>query len=263
MMGDKDENEMSMAVARSVMAEQPRDVLARIFRLGACPFAIQRIQGSVELREEAASWMEVLARPTPAAAQVSTDAVIAYAEECGAGMEFDEIMIAQGCAWAMSDQARGARVSLNVTASTVRSGQLSSIVLRQLDRFGLDAGRVVVELPERAPIHDFARLRRELERLGKHGVQIALDDLGGGHANLRLLSGMTATIAKIDAGFLQDAHSVDVQARVLRELVQMLKRLGVEVVVEGVESQSGLDVVQPMRVWMQGYAIDMPRAVRL
>jgi hypothetical protein len=33
--------------------------------------------------------------------------------------------------------------------------------------------------------------------------------------------------------------------------------------VEGVESQSGLDVVQPMRVWMQGYAIDMPRAVRL
>jgi EAL domain-containing protein (putative c-di-GMP-specific phosphodiesterase class I) len=255
----KDDADMGISAATCTVSDvdTAQAVLGRILRDRACPFASQIIQAPGGGRDDA-QWFEVLARP---AADGLTAPVVELADDTGVGLEFDEIMLTQACAWA-AKQRQVQRISVNLTTTTVQSGRMAALVLRVLDRTGLDASKLILEVPERAPLHDLWRVRQELARLGQHGVRCALDDVGGGHANLRLISGMTATIAKIDASLLVDALQIDTNARVLRELVGMLKRLGIEVVVEGVECANGLELVRSLSVWMQGFAIDAPKTVQ-
>ena len=116
---------------------------------------------------------------------------------------------------------------------------------------------VVVELTERAELdeEEFAGFK---ERYRTMNVQTAIDDYGTGYSNLQKIVALPFKIIKIDKSLvdnMDDARMRDV----IIQTVTILKKIGVEIVVEGVESKEASDWFEKIGCdFIQGYYYAKP-----
>lgn len=145
------------------------------------------------------------------------------------------------------------RVSVNFSDPELRDPRLVERIQWELDRFGLTAERLGIEVLETviagAPEGIVARNIVELGRIGCH---IDLDDFGTGHASITSLRRFKVHRLKIDRSFVTRIDRDEEQHRMLAAVLGMADRLGLETIAEGVESvgehallsQLGCDHVQ-------------------
>lgn len=81
-------------------------------------------------------------------------------------------------------------VSVNISPTTALDPQLADLVARG------PAGRIVVELTEHHRVECYDSLLEALEALRRHGVHIAVDDAGAGHAGLQHILRLRPEILK-------------------------------------------------------------------
>jgi EAL domain-containing protein (putative c-di-GMP-specific phosphodiesterase class I) len=117
---------------------------------------------------------------------------------------------------------------------------------------GLGADRLCLEISERYELKSVTNAKAILGRYQDQGFRIALDDYGAGFSGLQLLYHTEPDYIKIDRFFIQD---IDADARkrlFIANIVNTAHALGIEVIAEGVETQSeyvtcgeiGCDMVQ-------------------
>jgi EAL domain-containing protein (putative c-di-GMP-specific phosphodiesterase class I) len=155
------------------------------------------------------------------------------------------------------------RMSLNVHASTLgRDPGFPEFLLGHAADAGIEPARLVVEIVEHAPPLDVPGFRRALEELREAGVAIALDDVGLGHSNYKMILDVRPEIYKLDrylvAGALRDPY----RQIILDSLARMVRRLEARAVAEGVEDPDELVAVQSAGIdLIQGFlfARPMPR----
>ena len=155
------------------------------------------------------------------------------------------------------------RLSVNAHASTLgRDPEFPTAVRAMADATGIETSRLTVEIIEHAHGWDGVTFDRALASLRAMGVQIALDDVGLGHSNYRMILDTRPDYLKIDRYFVHGAHS-DVQRRaVLESIAQLALRLGARVVGEGVEAASDLLPLHEFGIELaQGYLFAPPLAV--
>ncbi|KAB7627607.1 bifunctional diguanylate cyclase/phosphodiesterase [Alkalilimnicola sp. S0819] len=129
------------------------------------------------------------------------------------------------------------RLFLNVTPQTVmeadfRSGETS----RFLAEHGLSGNRVVIELTEQFPIHDYDVMRAAVQHYRAMGFSIAMDDLGAGYSGLRQWSELRPDYVKIDRHFVQGVDQDSGKRDFVRSIMEMARSLGCQVVAEGIET---------------------------
>src|SRR3954467_9356773 len=73
----------------------------------------------------------------------------------------------------------GLYLALNVSPELLGRPELEAVVRAEHER------ALVVELTEHQPVEDYAALDVALERLRRHGVRVAVDDVGSGFASFR------------------------------------------------------------------------------
>jgi PAS domain S-box-containing protein/diguanylate cyclase (GGDEF)-like protein len=149
-------------------------------------------------------------------------------------------------------------IAVNVSARHVRSGELVPDVLTALERSGLPATRLIVEITESVLLDD-AHVIEDLATLRQLGVRIAVDDFGTGWSSLAYLVGMPVDVLKMDQHFLANVEH-DPQARALcRGVLQLGTSLGLPVIVEGVTSEGQLSVLRDMgHRYLQGFVFSRP-----
>ncbi len=145
------------------------------------------------------------------------------------------------------------KVSVNFSDIELRSPHLVDRIKWELDRFGMPASRLGVEVLETV-IADSPQgvTARNIVGLSQLGCQIDLDDFGTGHASITALSRFTVHRLKIDRSFVTRVDRDEDQRRMLAAVLGLADRLGLETVAEGVESvaehallsQLGCDHVQ-------------------
>ncbi|MBV7394918.1 putative bifunctional diguanylate cyclase/phosphodiesterase [Mameliella sediminis] len=145
------------------------------------------------------------------------------------------------------------RVSVNFSDPELRDPRLVDRIQWELDRFGLTAERLGIEVLETviagAPEGIVAR---NIVELGKIGCHIDLDDFGTGHASITSLRRFKVHRLKIDRSFVTRIDRDEEQHRMLAAVLGLADRLGLETLAEGVESvgehallaQLGCDHVQ-------------------
>jgi EAL domain-containing protein (putative c-di-GMP-specific phosphodiesterase class I) len=145
------------------------------------------------------------------------------------------------------------RVSVNVHASTLgRDLGFPAYLLDQAAAAGIEGHRLVVEIVEHAPPLDVPSFRRALERLRAAGVSIALDDVGLGQSNYKMILDVRPDIYKLDRYLVAGAWSDPYRQVILDSLARMVRRLEARAVAEGVEDAhelvaveaAGIDLVQ-------------------
>jgi EAL domain-containing protein (putative c-di-GMP-specific phosphodiesterase class I) len=122
------------------------------------------------------------------------------------------------------------------------------------------AGRVVLELTERAPVGELPQLRERAECLRARGYRFAIDDLGGGYAGLTSLALMRPDFVKIDQALVRGIDRDPVKEKIVSTIVALCSQLGVQCIVEGVETHAERGALLAVGAdLMQGYLFSQPR----
>lgn len=129
------------------------------------------------------------------------------------------------------------------------------------------ASRVILEVTERADVTSHRELDYLATSLRELGYGVAIDDLGAGYAGLLSFLHLRPTVAKLDMGLIRNIHKDPRRQTVTQSLLQLCRELGVEVIVEGIETHEEREVLCRFGCdLMQGFLFGRPErefAVRL
>lgn len=100
------------------------------------------------------------------------------------------------------------------------------------------ADRVILEMPEGAPLHDDADVAERVSRLRKLGYRIALDDMGAGYAGLASFATLEPDVVKIDISLVRGVDVTPTKQKLVRSIVALCRDLGKSIIAEGVETNA-------------------------
>ena len=121
------------------------------------------------------------------------------------------------------------------------------------------ASRVVLEITERTSLEGQIDLRYRVAELRELGYQIAIDDLGGGHARMGTFSPLDTDFVKLDMSLVRDVDKHQLKQRLIRSVTQLCREQGTRVIGEGVETEAEADALVELGCdLLQGYLIARP-----
>jgi diguanylate cyclase (GGDEF)-like protein len=163
-----------------------------------------------------------------------------------------EWVLERACSDAAAWESR-AFVSVNVSPRQLARPELARRVAAVLERTGLEAGRLWIEITEDRPIDPNQDIA-DVQRLRDQGVHVALDDFGTGYAGLTYLQRLPADTVKIDMVFVSSIVDDRVSQGIVSAVVGLAAALDLQVVAEGVETQDQADVLADLGVTLaQGF----------
>jgi EAL domain-containing protein (putative c-di-GMP-specific phosphodiesterase class I) len=120
---------------------------------------------------------------------------------------------------------------------------------------GIDLARIIMEIVEHGVPRNAAAFGEVLAQLRGLGVRVALDDIGLGHSNYKMILDCRPDYFKIDRYFVQGAGSDFYRQAVLKSVSELARPFGARVVVEGVENGDDLAAARAAGATLfQGFA---------
>jgi diguanylate cyclase (GGDEF)-like protein len=192
---------------------------------------------------------------------ISPGEFIPIAEETSLIIQLGEWVLKQACAEAMR-WPEDVRVAVNLSPAQFKDGNLTGVVMRALARSGLAADRLELEITETVLLHDSHATIRAMGQLQKLGVRMSLDDFGTGYSSLSYLRKFPFQKIKIDGSFVRDLGADDGSVAIVRAVAGMGADLGMDIVVEGIETEAQLRIVKAEGCREgQGYFLGRPMPV--
>ncbi len=178
---------------------------------------------------------------------------IPFAEDAGLMPELGNWAIAQACRHA-AILPPNIMMAVNVSSNQFRSSSILSELRRVLDETKLDPKRLLLEITETVILSSELIAEKVLAELQNMGVMLALDDFGTGYSSLSYLQRFAFTEVKIDQSFVAGMLEFPANLAIIRAVLGMGRDLGIDVVAEGVETQSQADALSREGcVLMQGH----------
>lgn len=155
---------------------------------------------------------------------------------------------------------RDAAISVNVHASTLgRDPAFGDFLLAAADRASVPLARLTLEVVEHAPPWDSETFVRVLRRLRTLGVKIALDDVGLGQSNFKMMVEVEPDYLKLDRYFVDGCHADSDRRAVIGAVRYLSRHFGAEVIAEGVETPEDLAEIVGLGIdLIQGFLLCRP-----
>jgi diguanylate cyclase (GGDEF)-like protein/PAS domain S-box-containing protein len=184
---------------------------------------------------------------------------IPVAEETGLIGPLGAFVLRQACADAIL-WPDDTKVAVNLSPLQFRTGSLLQTVMSALERSGLAAHRLELEITETLLLERGERVLATLHALRALGVRIAMDDFGTGYSSLSYLRSFPFDKIKIDRSFVRDLSSNTDSLAIVRAIVSLGSSLGITVTAEGVECEHDLDRLRAAGCnQAQGFLFSVPR----
>jgi EAL domain-containing protein (putative c-di-GMP-specific phosphodiesterase class I) len=197
-------------------------------------------QPLIELASGTITGFEALVRwPHPDRGMISPAEFIPVAEETGLIAGLGGLMLRRACLDAVH-WPDDIRVAVNLSPLQFRVGNLLSVVMDALNKSGLQAKRLELEITETLLLEKSGEVLATLHALRALGVRISMDDFGTGYSSLSYLRSFPFDKIKIDQSFVRDlAGNREAQA-IVRSIISLGAGLGVTITAEGVETEAEL-----------------------
>jgi EAL domain-containing protein (putative c-di-GMP-specific phosphodiesterase class I) len=198
----------------------------------------------------------------PTRGMVSPADFIPLAEETGLINAIGEWVLRTACAqlqgW-LESGVPAMRVAVNLSVKQLLKKDFASTVEQVLADTGLAPSLLELEITESTLMENAQDTLTALHRLRSLGVRLSIDDFGTGYSSLSYLKRFPVDIIKIDRSFVRDvSHDAD-DAAIVTGIIALAHSLRLNVVAEGVETESQLRFLREQSCDMQqGYYLSPP-----
>ena len=218
-------------------------------------------QPIVRLTDEAIIGVEALLRwRAPSGDLVAPAGFLDVAEEVGLLPDIGRVVLADATALGASLAAAGREldVSVNVTAQDLMEPTFARRTLNSVEATGMRPEQLLLEITESAVLSTSAAVP-VLEQLRDAGVRIGLDDFGTGFSSLAHLRELPIDVVKVDRSFVNELDTDAVTRSVTEALLGLCDALGLEVILEGIETAAHAEAVRDLGGrHAQGYLFHRP-----
>ncbi|XHS78057.1 putative bifunctional diguanylate cyclase/phosphodiesterase [Burkholderiaceae bacterium UC74_6] len=198
-------------------------------------------QPKLRLNDSGLAGAEVLLRWTdPELGPMPPDRFIPVAEEAGLVAAIDRWVLGAACAQVANWRVAGLdlpSLSVNVSPPLILQDDVAGLVAGLMERHGLRADELTLELTERLLLEDDEHAREQLRQLDAMGVRISLDDFGTGYSSLSYLKRLPVSELKLDRSFVHDLENDADDRALATAIIGIGRTFGLSVVAEGVETE--------------------------
>lgn len=153
-------------------------------------------------------------------------------------------------------------ISVNVSVLDLIQPEFCDKVLGLTVKYQISPSLLILEITESQCMKDVGAFSKIVERLHQYGFVVAMDDFGSGNASLILLKSISFDRLKLDSEFVLFEGKEDIGRILLESVVELARRLHIDVVAEGVEKKSQVDLLKAIDCHViQGYYFCKPVAV--
>ncbi|CAH2897304.1 MAG: diguanylate cyclase/phosphodiesterase (GGDEF & EAL domains) with PAS/PAC sensor(s) [uncultured Paraburkholderia sp.] len=150
-------------------------------------------------------------------------------------------------------------LSFNLSAIDISTSARARRLIDIVAASGVPPHRVSFEITETALTRDFEQARSALTMIKAAGCRVSLDDFGTGYSSLSYVHRLPFDSIKIDRSFMTDVDSNSASKKIVKSVLDLCKNLGLECVVEGLETSSQAEVVKALGARaVQGYLFSPP-----
>ena len=156
-------------------------------------------------------------------------------------------------------------MSVNVSPVQLKQENFIPELRDSIKKHGVNPKLVEIEITEGVLIHNMNCTIEKLNDIKSMGIRISLDDFGTGYSSLSYLQKLPLTTLKIDKAFINDITEEDgVQANITSSIINMVDKMGLETIAEGVEHPEQLDLLSKFNCTVvQGFLRGKPMPFNL
>jgi diguanylate cyclase (GGDEF)-like protein/PAS domain S-box-containing protein len=220
-------------------------------------------QPQINLRTGEIVGVETLLRwDHPEHGVISPAEFIPFAEESGLIIDIGHWVIETACAelsrWRLSGLPE-IRVAINISARQLMEDNIVKSIVNVIEKYDIPGHCLELEITENTIMNDMDSIVRKLKELSSHDINIAIDDFGTGYSSLSYLHKLPIQTLKIDRIFLKENRINKGDNTIINTIVAMAKGLNLNVIAEGVESQTQLDYLREIECCeAQGFLFGKP-----
>ncbi len=152
------------------------------------------------------------------------------------------------------------KVSVNLSRCNLGEPELVERIIATVDKYNVPHEYIEIELTETTTDVAYSELKKVVFGLQASGISTAVDDFGIGYSSLSLISDLPWNVLKIDKKFLEaNQPNATHNYLMLKHIISLAQSLGIECVVEGVETVEHIKVLKANNCYMaQGFYFDKP-----
>ncbi len=246
------EMDTMMKSRRKIEAELRRAIVKEEFEVHYQPI--------MNLEKQKVSSLEALVRWNhPERGLIPPFDFIPVAEESGLIVPIGQWVLQQACMDA-AKWPEDTSVAINMSSIQFKGEGPVQHVKAALEKSGLPANRLEIEITESLLFSDFDSALVALKELRAMGVRLSLDDFGTGYSSLSYMSTFPFDKIKLDRSFVKELPGAEKSLAIMRCVAGLGKSLGMVTTAEGVETLDQLDIAKAEGCTeVQGYFFSKPR----
>ena len=194
--------------------------------------------------------------------EVSPEEFIPIAEQNGMILQIGEFVFETVCRFVLHHKIweKGIEyIHVNLSVIQCMQEKLADQLFKIMDLYNLDYRYINLEVTESAAIASSDVLMDNMNRLIERNMNFSLDDFGTGFSNTATLIKYPFHTIKLDKAMVWDAMHNSKAEIILKNTIEMVKMLNMEIVAEGAETPEQVEKLRNMGVdFVQGYYYSKP-----
>ena len=219
---------------------------------------VDAVDGQVRGVEALVRWLR------PGHGMVPPLEFLSLAEQVGLIPDIDLFVLRTACHQVASWNAHRSldaqfSVHVNMSAVTLAAPDVVLHVASALHDSGLPAHHLTVELTESTLMADPKAVIARMHAVRETGVRLAIDDFGTGYSSLAYLRDLPVDTVKVDKSFVDRIVGEEIDLELVRTIVTLAGKLGLDTVAEGVEGHEQAALLSSIGcARMQGFLFARP-----
>ncbi|MBO4334540.1 MAG: EAL domain-containing protein [Desulfovibrio sp.] len=134
-------------------------------------------------------------------------------------------------------------ISVNFSRKHLEDGGFVEKLTHLLNKYKVPANLIELELTESLFYDNQKAIIDLVNELSKLDIKVSMDDFGTGYSSLSMLKDVHIDVLKIDQSFLRQSDQKEKRDIIFASIVSMATQLGINVVVEGVETEENVNLM--------------------